>query len=177
MDSTLTSRIERLLEGADFSGVVQVADAGAIVFERVRGLANRERLVPITRDTPFALASGTKAFTALTVMSLVADRSLSLETPMRTLLARCGISRERSERQNAVQSGLTESPELLGGMHGNLHPDVLSEDQSRVLVLWVDHLKFVVGRTRLFEVVGRMILKAVDTVYLEVRDNTVFAFA
>jgi CubicO group peptidase (beta-lactamase class C family) len=73
---------------ADFSGVVSVSRGDDIVFEQAYGLADRAHGVPCTPQTRFAIASATKGFTALVVMSLVADGALSLATTARSVLGR-----------------------------------------------------------------------------------------
>jgi CubicO group peptidase (beta-lactamase class C family) len=52
------------------------------------GLADRACGAPCTLDTQFGIASGTKGLTALTVMSLVEDGTLALDTTARSLLGR-----------------------------------------------------------------------------------------
>jgi CubicO group peptidase (beta-lactamase class C family) len=69
-----------------FSGVVSVSGAGVVEFERAYGLADRAHGVPVTVETQFGIASGTKGFTALVVMSLVEDGLLDLATPVRPIL-------------------------------------------------------------------------------------------
>jgi CubicO group peptidase (beta-lactamase class C family) len=71
---------------ADEQGLPLVATVdvdGERVVEVARGEADRRCGRPISPVTRFALASGTKAFTAVTVMSLVADGTLSLDEPVR----------------------------------------------------------------------------------------------
>jgi CubicO group peptidase (beta-lactamase class C family) len=86
LDSTLLARLDRTVEETDFWGVVQVACAGQTVYERARGFAERVHAVPNSPETVFALASGTKSFTALAVMSLAADGVFRLDQPVRGLL-------------------------------------------------------------------------------------------
>ncbi len=50
------------------------------------GAARRDLAVPNTPDTIFAMASGSKAFTALVVIGLIEDGQLSLDTTARSLL-------------------------------------------------------------------------------------------
>jgi CubicO group peptidase (beta-lactamase class C family) len=57
-----------------------------VVFERAYGLADRAHAVPCTPETRFGIASGTKGFTALVVLSLIAEGSLALSTTARSLL-------------------------------------------------------------------------------------------
>jgi CubicO group peptidase (beta-lactamase class C family) len=69
-----------------FSGVVRVDRDGEVAHLRAYGLADRAHGLPMTTDTRLAIASGTKGFTALAVMSLVVDGTLALATTARSLL-------------------------------------------------------------------------------------------
>jgi len=64
------ARIDAVAREKVFSGVIRIDRAGEVAFSQAYGLANRALAVPNTDDTVFALASGTKAFTALTVLGL-----------------------------------------------------------------------------------------------------------
>jgi CubicO group peptidase (beta-lactamase class C family) len=72
--------------GSDFSGVVSASRGGAVEFERAYGLADRAHDIAATVDTQFAIASGAKGFTALTVISLIADGTLVLDLTARSIL-------------------------------------------------------------------------------------------
>src|SRR5438445_7634431 len=84
----------QLLEGAvdsvahrtGFSGVVRVDHSGSIELAKAYGLADRGHEISNTIDTQFAIASGTKGLTALSVVSLVEDGSLDLTTTARSVL-------------------------------------------------------------------------------------------
>ncbi|MFC3892972.1 serine hydrolase domain-containing protein [Lentzea rhizosphaerae] len=78
--------IEKIAEDTGFSGVVQIDRAGEVEFAKAYGLANRAYRVPNTVDTRFGIASGGKGFTALTVLSLVHEGALGLDTTARSLL-------------------------------------------------------------------------------------------
>jgi CubicO group peptidase (beta-lactamase class C family) len=69
-----------------FSGVVRVDRGGQTVVAEPFGLAERGLGVPNSLDTQFGIASGVKGFTALTVVSLVNEGRLGLDTPARSLL-------------------------------------------------------------------------------------------
>ena len=69
-----------------FTGVVTVDAAGRRTLERCEGFINRALGVPITAETRIAIASGSKAFTALAVMRLVDQGTLRLDQPVRELL-------------------------------------------------------------------------------------------
>jgi CubicO group peptidase (beta-lactamase class C family) len=70
----------------DFSGVVRVEVAHDILVDAAYGFAERRLAVPNRTDTIFAIASGCKGLTALTVASLVEDGSLTLDTTARSVL-------------------------------------------------------------------------------------------
>ncbi|MEU3642172.1 serine hydrolase domain-containing protein [Lentzea sp. NPDC034063] len=78
--------IDKIAEETGFSGVVQIDHAGEIEFAKAYGLANRAYGVPNTVDTRFGIASGGKGFTALTVLSLIREGALALDTTARSLL-------------------------------------------------------------------------------------------
>ncbi len=69
-----------------FSGVVSARRGDEVLGEWAVGLADRTWSVPNSPDTRFGLASGAKTFTALTVLSLVGEGTLSLDTPARAFL-------------------------------------------------------------------------------------------
>jgi len=80
------TRVDEAIEACQFSGVVRVDQGGRVVFERAAGLADRRWSIPMTTATGLSIASGTKGFTALVVMSLVESGELTLDTPARRLL-------------------------------------------------------------------------------------------
>ena len=68
----LQSDIDDLARETSFSGAVSVRTAtGTGSWAQAWGLAHRGLDVPCTTDTRFAMASGTKGFTALAVLSLI----------------------------------------------------------------------------------------------------------
>ncbi len=82
----LDDAIETVARDSGFTGVVRVDRAGTTEFAKAYGLADRAHEIANTIHTRFALASGAKGFTALTVMSLVEDGSIALDTTARSLL-------------------------------------------------------------------------------------------
>jgi CubicO group peptidase (beta-lactamase class C family) len=65
---------------------VSVDRAGEIEFVKAYGLAHRAHQIPNTAATRFAIASGSKGLTALTVVSLINDNVLSMSTTARSVL-------------------------------------------------------------------------------------------
>src|SRR5436190_23638247 len=86
MNPSLEASVADLIAETEFSGVIHVSRAGEVLLERAEGFADRAHAIPNTITTRFGIASAAKGFTALTVMSLVADGSLSLDTPVRSVL-------------------------------------------------------------------------------------------
>ena len=76
----LAERVDALITETQFSGVIRVDRAGETVLERSAGWAHRAYQIPMSVDTRLAMASGSKEFTALVVLSLAADGTLPLTT-------------------------------------------------------------------------------------------------
>ena len=69
-----------------FDGAVVVGQGREVVWEKGYGLANVERQVPFTPDTPSDGASLAKTFTAAIVLMLARDGALDLDAPAQRLL-------------------------------------------------------------------------------------------
>jgi CubicO group peptidase (beta-lactamase class C family) len=82
----LAGRVNALITETRFSGVIRVDRGGETVLERSAGWAHRAHQVAMTADTRLAIASGSKWFTALVVLSLAAGGRLPLTTRARELL-------------------------------------------------------------------------------------------
>ena len=80
------SEIDTLAEASSFTGVVSIDVDGHPQLVKAYGFAHRALQVPNTADTRIAIASGSKAFTALAVLSLVEEGVLALGTPVRSIL-------------------------------------------------------------------------------------------
>ena len=75
--------VEAAARESRFSGVVLVDRAGSAITAAAYGLADRRSGTAVEVSTRFGLASGTKLFTALTVMSLIESGHLQLDLPVR----------------------------------------------------------------------------------------------
>ena len=82
----LAAALDARARESGMSGVVAVDVDGEPVFAAAYGLADRAHGIPHTVDTRFGMASGSKAFTATAVMSLVDDGTLRLDTAVRGIL-------------------------------------------------------------------------------------------
>jgi CubicO group peptidase (beta-lactamase class C family) len=74
--SRAAARVDELSARRELSGMVRMTRGGAVEFERAYGFANRADRIPVRLGTRFGLASLTKMFTAVTVVSLVRDGRL-----------------------------------------------------------------------------------------------------
>jgi CubicO group peptidase (beta-lactamase class C family) len=82
----LARALREVAEDNGFSGVVRVDRDGEEPVVQAHGLADRAHGIPVTADTRVGVASCAKGFTALTVMRLVEDGVLTLDTRARELL-------------------------------------------------------------------------------------------
>jgi CubicO group peptidase (beta-lactamase class C family) len=78
--------LDRVAAETAFSGIVRVDRGEELVIEKAYGFADRANEIRNEPDTRFAIASGVKGMTALTVVSLIEDGHLALATTARSLL-------------------------------------------------------------------------------------------
>ncbi|WP_018755954.1 serine hydrolase domain-containing protein [Paenibacillus terrigena] len=86
LQNKFSDLMHRFAEENHFSGTVLAAKEGDILYKEAFGLANREHEVPNRIGSKFRIASLTKAFTALAVLQLAEQGSLSLQDRLRTYL-------------------------------------------------------------------------------------------
>ena len=86
--SALELELDSIAAETSFSGVVRVDRGDVTEIAKAYGLAHRGHEIANQIDTRFAIASGTKGLTALTVVSLIEDGLLELSTTARSLLGR-----------------------------------------------------------------------------------------
>jgi CubicO group peptidase (beta-lactamase class C family) len=82
----LGERIDEAAAADRFSGVVRVDRDGEVLVARAVGPADRAHGIANEVGTRFAIASGSKGFTALAVVSLIEDGTLGYGTTARSLL-------------------------------------------------------------------------------------------
>jgi CubicO group peptidase (beta-lactamase class C family) len=78
--------IDLMADQHGFAGVLWVDRGGETEFAAAYGLADRACQIPNTVGTRFAIASGTKGLTAVTVVSLINDGALRMSTTARSVL-------------------------------------------------------------------------------------------
>lgn len=82
----MDSLIDELTQEDRFSGAVRLVRSGEVVYEAVRGEANKDFDVPNRIDTKFNLGSMNKMFTAVAIAQLVERGEISWEDPLSKFL-------------------------------------------------------------------------------------------
>lgn len=85
-DDALAAAVSAAANSTTSAGVASIDVGGEVLLDYAWGLADRRHGIAMTRACQLAIASGSKTFTALAVMSLVADGTLALETTARSVL-------------------------------------------------------------------------------------------
>src|SRR5450756_318615 len=93
----LETAVTAVARDTDFSGVVRVERANKPEFVAAFGLADRAHEIRMTTDRRLAIASGSKGFTALAVMSLV-EEGCARPLDDGTVTARSGPAARRRRR-------------------------------------------------------------------------------
>jgi CubicO group peptidase (beta-lactamase class C family) len=90
------SKVEALARAEIASGIPSIALAvtyhGRIIWEHAYGVADKERHIPATTNTPYYLASVSKAITATALMQLVDSGKISLNKPVNDYLGAAKLS-------------------------------------------------------------------------------------
>src|SRR5262245_6329380 len=84
----LPDAVDAVAEATGFAGVVAVDHRGRTEFAKAYGYAHRAYQIPNTVDTRFAVASGSKGLTALTIVCLIEQGLLRLSTTARSVLGK-----------------------------------------------------------------------------------------
>jgi CubicO group peptidase (beta-lactamase class C family) len=83
----IDSYIGRSFDNSNMVGyALAIIDHGKVAFQKCYGVADRDRNKPVTPQTVFGLASITKTFTALVLLSLVDKGKVDLDASIKTYL-------------------------------------------------------------------------------------------
>jgi len=85
MDNQKYERLTTIADEKKFFGLIQIEEDNNIVYQYIQGFENREKNIPSTRDTLFAIASGTKFLTALAIGKLIDENKFSLDSKAKDL--------------------------------------------------------------------------------------------
>jgi CubicO group peptidase (beta-lactamase class C family) len=80
MSSLKCEMLTEIAKEKKFSGVITIEDEDKIIYQYIKGMENRELKIPITRNTLFAVASGTKFLTALAIGKLIDQKKIDIDT-------------------------------------------------------------------------------------------------
>jgi len=80
-----------------FSGAVLIARDGDVLVHKGYGMANYEWGIPSTPETKFRIASLTKSFTAMAIMMLEEQGSLSIDDPLSQYFSDNPIGQDKLE--------------------------------------------------------------------------------
>ncbi|WP_234979623.1 serine hydrolase domain-containing protein [Chitinophaga niabensis] len=70
------------LSPGSFSGAILVARKGVVLYEHYQGLENHATKAPVTDSSSFQLASVSKTFTGMAILSLLEKEKLTLDDPL-----------------------------------------------------------------------------------------------
>ena len=85
MSNQKYERLEKIANEMRFSGLISIEEDNNIVYQYIQGFENREKNIPITRNTLFAIASGTKFLTALAIGKLIDEKKITLDSKAKDL--------------------------------------------------------------------------------------------
>ena len=86
LEAKLDAFVARHRTHPEMGVAVGVVEDGQLVFQKSYGLRDRERKLPVTADTLFAIGSCTKSFVALGAAMLHDEGKLGLDRPVRSVL-------------------------------------------------------------------------------------------
>jgi CubicO group peptidase (beta-lactamase class C family) len=125
--SDIDSYIEAEMEAARIPGVaLAIVQGGEIVYLKGYGAADSSGR-PVTPETPFAIASTVKSFTALAIMQLVEAGSVELDAPVQRYLPWFAIADANASAQITIRHLLTHTSGLPEAAGNELPP---SQDMS-----------------------------------------------
>jgi CubicO group peptidase (beta-lactamase class C family) len=85
MNNQKYERLTTIADEKKFFGLIQIEEDNNIVYQFIQGFENREKNIPITKDTLFAIASGTKFLTALAIGKLIDEKKITLDSKAKDL--------------------------------------------------------------------------------------------
>ncbi|WP_243292220.1 serine hydrolase domain-containing protein [Bacillus sp. FJAT-47783] len=113
--SSLDAILNEKCKSAHVPGMaIAVSQHGEIVFEKYFGYRDVERLLPVTSDTIFGVASITKSFTALAIMQLEDERKLSVNDPVVKWLPELRLTNQAFPENIKIHHLLTHTSGLPG---------------------------------------------------------------
>lgn len=115
-------------EAREFSGVLSISDDKGAIYESAQGFRNKAEKLPNESDTLFAIASGTKLFTAIAICQLIDMGKLSLDTKVWDILP---FDLQKVDKEVTIRHLLTHT----SGIGDYIDEDEI-EDSLEVLELY-----------------------------------------
>jgi CubicO group peptidase (beta-lactamase class C family) len=154
--------IKQLADRDEFSGTVLLAHRGRRVLARSYGMADRERRIPNTTDTVYALASASKPFTGLAVVQLAQQGRLNFYDKVGDHLD--GLPRQMAEHVT-VNHLLTHTGGLGDARRPGEKPPpekVYDDDETQMADFWANlrefELEFTPGTRKAYSSMGYILL-------------------
>ena len=85
MSNQKYEKLTSIAKEMKYSGVISIEEDHKVIYQYIKGYEDREKNIPITRNTLFAVASGTKFLTALAIGKLVDEKKISLDSKAKDL--------------------------------------------------------------------------------------------
>lgn len=154
MEGFVTERMDSAGSGL----AVLVMHDGEIAFAQGWGMANIAAGIPFSQDTPIDAASLTKQFTAVAVLMLYEQELLTLETPIRSVLAELPAAWSEITIHQLLthQSGIPNYTEITGDAPQAI--DGLTNEAALDLVLANPALEFAPGTSTAYCNTGYLLL-------------------
>lgn len=86
-EKKVSDYVNPFVKNGDFAGSVLISKEDKLVFKRAFGIANQEWEVSHKPDAKFLIGSVSKPITAVSVLKLVQDKKLTLDTPVSKFVA------------------------------------------------------------------------------------------
>lgn len=122
MKNSTYDELSKQLNDIQFSGVISIEENQKVIYQVIQGLEDREKHMPITRNTLFAIASGTKFLTALAIGKLIDEKKFNLDSKVKDLF---------DLNMNNIEPGITIRQLLshTSGMADYLDEDLLDDTE------------------------------------------------
>jgi CubicO group peptidase (beta-lactamase class C family) len=149
---------------------IGIIKSGQVVFQKCYGFADIERRIPVTNDTIFGLASVTKTFTGLTLLSLVDKGLVNLDDPLEKYVD--GLTKPYKRLT------VRQLSSMAAGVPEKVNPEVDWKDQLDILVhqpLVSEPGSQYLYSNYSYRLVGSVIAKASGKPYLEMVGETILA--
>lgn len=149
---------------------IAIIKNGQVVFQKCYGYADLERRIPVTDNTVFGLASVTKSFTGLTLLSLVDRGLVGLDDPLQkyvdglTRPYRNLTIRQLASMAAGVPARVDKEIEWKDQLDSLVHAPLASEPGSQFLY-----------SNYSFRLLGSVIARASGKRYLEMVEETILA--